>query len=118
MKLKELIDKQISADRRRGFPVEFGSDAERHAQISKDLIGLFGEIGEFANLAKKVGLRLEHPAYIGPSLDEANSLLREELADATIYIMRLSAILESDLEQDILNKMAQNDARYRPLESE
>jgi NTP pyrophosphatase (non-canonical NTP hydrolase) len=51
-------------------------------------------------------------------LDEARGWLREELADAVIYIMRLSAILGADLEQDILDKMAQNDARYRPLESE
>lgn len=118
MEFKELIDKQISADRRRRFPVEFDSDAERHAQLSKDLIGLFGEIGEFANLVKKVGLRLEHTAYCGPDLDEARGWLREELADAAIYIIRLSAILGADLERDILDKMAQNDERYRPLESD
>jgi NTP pyrophosphatase (non-canonical NTP hydrolase) len=117
MQLKEIVAMQLAADRRRGFPVEFDTDAERHAQISKDLIGLLGEIGEFANLVKKVGLRLDLQGYSGPSLNEASGELCEELADATIYIMRLSAIMGADLEQEVLAKMARNDIRYRSLES-
>jgi NTP pyrophosphatase (non-canonical NTP hydrolase) len=118
MHLSVIIEKQIAADRRRGFPVDFETDAERHAQLSKDLVGLLGEIGEFANLVKKIGLRLDLPKYIGPSLDEASDALREELADATIYIMRLATILKADLEHDILTKMAYNDKRYSSLETD
>jgi NTP pyrophosphatase (non-canonical NTP hydrolase) len=118
MQLSALVNKQITADRRRGFAVDFGTDAERHAQLVRDLVGLMGEIGEFANLVKKVGLRLEHPQYDGPTLEEANGDLREEVADAMIYIMRLSVIIGADLEQDVLAKMARNDIRYRSLEAE
>lgn len=118
MELKILVERQISADRRRGFPVEFATNEDRHAQLAKDLVGLLGEIGEFANLVKKASLKLDHPSYDGPSLDEASGRLREELADALIYIIRLSAIIGGDLEQDVLATMAHNDNRYRSLEIE
>lgn len=116
MDLSAIVARQIGADERRGFPVHFGSDAERHDQLIRDLVGLMGEIGEFANELKKVGLGLSNPKYAGPTLDKAAPHLREELADAAIYLFRLTAILGGDLEQDILAKMNANDDRYRQLE--
>jgi NTP pyrophosphatase (non-canonical NTP hydrolase) len=118
MQLKAIIDRQIAADKRRGFPVVFDTDTRRHAQLSADLVGLVGEIGEFANLVKKVGLRITRPGYDGPSLQDASGKLREELADAIIYIIRLAAILGADLEQDLLAKMERNDIKYRPIETD
>jgi len=116
MELSVLINKQISADEQRGFPVNFETDAERHNQLMRDLIGLVGEMGEFADLLKKVGLTFSTPGYVGPSLVEAAPRLRSELADVAIYLFRLSRILEGDLEQEILQKMKVNDERYRYLE--
>lgn len=115
MELSELIGRQLSSDRRRGFLVDFATDADRLRQIEEDLIGLFGEVGEFANLIKKVRLSQDHVDYAGPQLDEASHALRVELADAAIYIFRLSAMLGGDLEQDILAKMDLNDVRYGKL---
>ena len=115
MQLSELIHKQVAADRKRGLFSDLDSDLNRHDQLSKDLVGLIGEIGEFANVLKKVGLKLEHPKYEGPTLREARAQLREELADSLIYLLRLSAILDSDLENDVLQKMEVNDARYSHL---
>jgi NTP pyrophosphatase (non-canonical NTP hydrolase) len=116
MELSALVGNQISADRRRGFQVDFDSDAERVAQLEKDLIGLLGEVGEFANVLKKVRLAITHAGYEGPSLGEATPGLREELADALIYLMRLSVILGGNLETDTVDKMKVNDSRYGPLE--
>lgn len=116
MDLSAIVARQIDADERRGFPVRFGSDAERHDQLVRELVGLVGEVGEFANELKKVGLGFSNPKYIGPTLGEAAPHLREELADAAIYLFRLSTILGGDLEQDILSKMNVNDERYRDLE--
>ena len=117
MHLNELVEKQIRADKNRGFLTDLHTNAERYEQLSKDLLGLLGEIGEFANVVKKVGLKLDHSKYDGPSLSEATSHLREELADSLIYIMRLSFILNADLEREVLNKMNINDARYRSLDA-
>jgi NTP pyrophosphatase (non-canonical NTP hydrolase) len=116
MELAQLISLQIERDRRRGFPVDFTTDAERQAQLMRDLVGIVGEVGEFANLLKKVELAQNKDAYVGPSLDEATPQLREELADVSIYLFRLSALLGVDLERAILEKMNVNDARYRDLE--
>ena len=116
MDLSEIVQRQIEADEKRGFSVKFSSDSMREEQLTRDTVGLIGEVGEFANLLKKVGLALNTTGYVGPSLSEASHDLREELADATIYIMRLSTILDGNLEQDILEKMKKNDDRYSILE--
>lgn len=115
MELSKLIQRQLLSDRRRGFLVDFETDADRLRQIEEDLIGLFGEVGEFANLIKKVRLSQDHADYSGPQLDEVSHPLRIELADAAIYIFRLSAILGGNLEDDILEKMNLNDVRYGKL---
>lgn len=116
MNLAELIDQQIERDRRRGFPVDFDQEKERVDQMMRDLVGLLGEVGEFANLLKKVGLGQTTPRYAGPKLIDVKSALREELADAAIYVFRLATILGADLEQDVVEKMRKNDERYRSLD--
>lgn len=116
MQLSEIIKKQIDADTRRGFPTSFHNERDLQDQLMRDLVGLVGEVGEFADLLKKVGLVLSTPGYRGPSLAEAAPQLRSELADVAIYLFRLSAILDSDLESDILRKMKVNDERYQYLE--
>lgn len=118
MDLKEIVERQISADQKRGFPVEFMDDRERYDQILKELVGLIGEIGEFANVVKKIGLGLDNPKYSGPAFESVDSELREEIADSMIYIMRISAIIGANLQEDILKKMKYNEKRYRSLERE
>ncbi len=116
MQLADLIAMQIDADERRGFPVTFDSDHNRIDQLMKDLVGLVGEVGEFADLLKKVGLQSSNPRYIGPSLADAKPQLCSELADVAIYLFRLSMILGTDLENDVLKKMEVNLERYKYLE--
>lgn len=116
MDLSAIVKRQIDADERRGFKIHFDSEGERHDQLTRDLVGLVGEVGEFANELKKVSLTLSTPGYAGPTLADATPHLREELADAAIYLFRLSTILGGDIETDILAKMSINDTRYRELE--
>lgn len=116
MDLSAIAKKQIDSDERRGFPVRFETENEQYSQIINDLVGLVGEVGEFANEIKKVGLGLTNPNYKGPTLQDISPHLREELADVAIYVIRLSALLDVDLEQSILSKMEINDERYRDLE--
>lgn len=116
MDLSALISEQIERDRRRGFAVDFDNDRAREDQLMHDLVGLFGEVGEFSNLLKKVVLARTTDGYVGPTLGDATPALREELADAAIYMFRLVTILGGDFEQDILAKIDRNDERYGDLD--
>jgi NTP pyrophosphatase (non-canonical NTP hydrolase) len=116
MNLSDLVRRQVSADRRRGFRVDFEDESDRIMQLERDLVGMLGEVGEFANVLKKVRLAVTHPGYEGPSLEQAAPGLREELADTLIYLIRLSFILGGDLENDLIEKMKTNETRYGSLE--
>jgi deoxycytidine triphosphate deaminase len=116
--LASLTRRQVDADRLHGFPVDLPDDEARCNQLSKDLIGLMGEIGEFANELKKVELAITQPSYAGPPLVAAEPALRTELADAQIYLLRLAHLLRVDLEEAVLEKMRLNDERYAYLRKE
>jgi NTP pyrophosphatase (non-canonical NTP hydrolase) len=116
MDLAALMKIQVTADEKRGFPVRFGGDRERVTQLMKDLVGLFGEIGELSNLIKKIDIKLDRAAYDGPSFAESRDQLREELIDSFIYLLRLGAILEIDIEAEFLKKIHANQERYKSLE--
>jgi NTP pyrophosphatase (non-canonical NTP hydrolase) len=118
MDLRQISELQIKLDEQHGFPVHFASGKEKYDQLTKDLVGLFGEIGEFANVVKKINIKLDRPdAYI-LELTEAETMLSEELVDSLIYIIRIGAILEIDLQKEILRKIQLNKARYAPLKHE
>ncbi len=68
MNLNSLVERQVRSDRRRGFVVDFETRSEQLSILEGDLVGLMGEIGEFANLLKKVRLKHSHRGYSGPSL--------------------------------------------------
>ncbi|RUP04298.1 MAG: nucleotide pyrophosphohydrolase [Mycobacterium sp.] len=93
-------------------------DEMRRAQLANDLVGLIGEVGEFANLLKKVHLGSTRPGYGAPSLVEATPELRLELADAQIYMLRLAHLLRVDLTEAVLEKMRTNDERYGHLDQQ
>jgi NTP pyrophosphatase (non-canonical NTP hydrolase) len=113
--LAGLARRQIDADRAHGFPTDPLDDEGRRNQLFKDLVGLMGEIGEFANLLKKVDLATTQPGYEGPSLAAADAELRMELADAQIYMLRLAHLLRADLAEAVAKKMRINDERYAHL---
>ncbi|ESX16691.1 hypothetical protein X766_21770 [Mesorhizobium sp. LSJC255A00] len=113
--LASLMRRQIDADRAHGFPVDVSDDEARRGQLFKDLAGLVGEVGEFANLLKKVDLAITQPGYEGPSLAAAENELRMELADAQIYVLRLAHLLRVDLGKAVSEKIQINDQRYSHL---
>jgi NTP pyrophosphatase (non-canonical NTP hydrolase) len=110
-----LCRMQISEDEKRGFRVKFDTEQQTHVQLIKDLVGLFGEVGEFSDLAKKVGLKLDQPRYDGPTLVESRARLGKELGDILIYTMRLAAILDIDLERIVIETIHRNKSRYAYL---
>lgn len=67
---------------------------------------LSGEVGEFCNVLKKI--------YRGDfSLSEAKPKLSEELADAFIYLIKISNQLNIDIELEVLNKIEKNKTRFQ-----
>ena len=115
MELKDIIDKQLAMDEKHGFPVKFESLPKKYNQLNKDLVGLFGEIGEFSNVVKKINLKLDRGEAYDFDLAGGEALLKEELVDTFIYIIRISQIIGIDLEAETLGKIDFNERRYAKL---
>ncbi|MFP2505978.1 hypothetical protein [Buttiauxella gaviniae] len=114
MNINDLREIQINQDKKIGFDVTFTSNEDKYEQITKDLVGLFGEIGEFSNIVKKINIQLTNNAY-NFNIDDAEIHLREEWVDTFIYLLRISAILGIDIESETLKKMKFNNTRYENL---
>lgn len=115
MDLRQISELQIKMDTLHGFPVQFEDTREKYDQLTKDLVGLFGEIGEFSNIVKKINIKLDRPDAYSLGVHEAEIMLGEELVDSLIYIIRIGAILGIDLQAEILKKIQLNESRYAPL---
>lgn len=101
MTLNELSAQAI-ANSRRWFPKLHTSTWD---QVQHFMLGLCGEVGEAANLVKKVNRGDKHLSAILPDL----SL---ELADIITYTLDLAACLNIDLDQAITEKVAICEERW------
>lgn len=115
MELKDLIAKQLEQDELHGFKWSFDNDAELYSQVTKDLVGMLGEIGELANIVKKANIKIERDEVYNFDMSAARKDMGEELADTFIYLIRLAAMLNTDLETELLNKIEYNKKRYARL---
>lgn len=68
-------------------------------------VALAGEVGEFANVTKKI-------ARGDFKLEEAKRELGDELADVFIYVIKLADQLGIDLEAAYRKKLAYNEERF------
>ncbi|EPG6796960.1 hypothetical protein NUN95_001507 [Klebsiella aerogenes] len=117
MNIKKLRELQIKQDEQIGFNVKFNSINDKYDQITKDLVGLFGEIGEFSNIVKKINLKISNNNYEF-DIVQAESHLKEEWVDSFIYLLRISAILGIDIEIETLKKMEYNSGRFKNLKKQ
>lgn len=115
MNIDDLRKIQIKLDKEIGFPVDFSDEKSKYNQITKDLVGLFGEIGEFSNIVKKINIKNEKKSDYDLDIDLAEELLKEEWVDCFIYLLRLSAILDINIEEAVLEKIKRNNVRYDKL---
>jgi NTP pyrophosphatase (non-canonical NTP hydrolase) len=115
MELNQIVELQVKLDALHGFPVKFPTEGEKYAQLTKDLVGLFGEIGEFSNIVKKINIKLDRPTEYEINVVDPEARLREELVDSLIYIIRIGAILDIDLQAAVLDKIRSNSIRYEQL---
>lgn len=113
MDFQEMIEKQRNFDLENGFILTKKPLMSKYNQISHELIGLIGEIGELANIVKKINLLIDNGIEIKPdTVHEKEDGIREELIDAFIYLIRISDIFELDLEKDYLEKLEKNIEKY------
>ena len=117
MNLNDLVGMQVVMDESHGFPVNFKDNADKYRQLTKDLVGLFGEVGEFSNIVKKININIDRPKDYPVDLGEAEDNLKMELIDSLIYIIRIGAILKIDLEAELLKTIKKNEVRYEKLRS-
>lgn len=111
MDIKQLRKIQISQDEELGFSLEFKDQKSKYDQLTKELVGLFGEIGEFSNIVKKINLKLEYENYKF-DIETAKEGLAEEFVDSLIYLLRISEILNIDIEKETIKKIKKNRERY------
>ena len=117
MEIKKLAQIQKEFDAKHGWILESNSSKAKLEMINKDLIGLFGEIGEFANLIKKLNIEMEKSENtLDSRFSDAQNSLNEEIIDSFIYLFRIATHLDLDIEDVYLNKLAVNREKYRKYE--
>ncbi len=70
------------------------------------LVCIFGEIGEFANIVKKI----KRGDF---DLSEKEDELSDELADIFIYLLKISNQMDIDLEKAFFEKLEKNKIRFQ-----
>jgi len=114
MDFQEIICKQRSFDLEHGFRITRSPMIAKYNQVSHELIGLIGEIGELANIVKKLNVLIDNGMDINiETVSEKEANIHEELVDVFIYLIRISDIFELDLEKEYLKKMIKNIEKYR-----
>ena len=118
MDLTKLISIQNKFDKEHGWSLESGELSELLNWLHKDLVGLLGELGEFANHLKKITLVHEKPDIEKSAklLEGFKENLSEELVDSLIYIMRIASHLGVDIEGEYLKKLNFNKSKYKDYE--
>ena len=107
MNLSELIARQNDFDKahesRKPFFVSIGEN--NLEDLEHLVVCLVGEVGEFANILKKV-------VRGDLSFEAARPSLSEELADVFIYLVKIASQTDIDLEASFLKKLDINKMRF------
>ena len=113
MDLKDLVSSQRAFDKRHGWTPAPNDPRAICSYMTKDLVGLLGEIGEFANLVKKLDLIADDEAVLAKAMSDSSDMLEDELIDTLIYVLRLASHLDVDLEAAYNRKRDINEQRFK-----
>lgn len=111
MTLRELADFQEEFDSRHEGYFRWNSKVtdENIELLEFLMLSLTGEVGETANIIKKI-IRGDF------TLTEKKNELQEEVADMFIYLLKLSYQMDIDLEEVYFTKMKKNQERFQKYE--
>lgn len=87
-------------------------DWERFHSPKNLAMALSGEVGELLELFQWLTEEASHEVGRNPATARP---VRDELADVLIYLVRLAAVLEVDLDEAVRSKLATNAVKY-PVE--
>lgn len=113
MTLQELIELQQEFDSNHSGNFKWNTKVtdSNIEMLEFLLVSLTGEVGETANIVKKI-VRGDF------KLVEKKQDIQEELADVFIYLLKLSYQLEIDLEKAYMEKMEKNRERFLKYEKQ
>lgn len=111
MTLKELAEFQKDFDSKHEGRFNWSSEVtdENLELLEFLMVSLTGEVGETANIIKKI-VRGDF------CLDEKKDDLKEEIADIFIYLLKMSYQMGIDLEEAYFTKMKKNQKRFQKYE--
>jgi len=107
MDLSQLIEIQSAFDKSHAglepFFVPISSSNPR--DLEHLIVCMCGELGEFANVTKKI-------VRGDLTFEAAGPMLREELTDIFIYLLKVAGQTGIDLEKSYLEKLEKNKVRF------
>lgn len=112
MDLEKLVEIQIEFSRRK-FPRFWRIDDERDLALRLEYLtnALAGEVGEAANLVKKV-VRSVVYGHGDLRLEDVRREVEEEITDVFIYVLTIAGLLGMDLEKAYFEKLEKNEKRF------
>ncbi|MFZ8809628.1 MAG: MazG nucleotide pyrophosphohydrolase domain-containing protein [Pyrobaculum sp.] len=112
MDLTKLVEIQIAFSREK-FPTFWDIKTEQDLALRLEYLtnALAGEVGEVANLVKKV-VRSVVYGRGDLRLDNVRQELAEEIADVFTYLLTIAGLLGLDLEKTYLQKLEKNRKRF------
>ena len=107
MELKELKKIQTDFSKSRDWHWHHADNEEELITHLKYMaVAIAGEVGEFANLVKKVMRQKEE---MNVSMKDH---MKEEITDIFIYCLLISNLLDMDLETEYFKKLEKNKQRF------
>ena len=93
---------------------DFATERDWNQYLSpKNLVmALTGEVGELCEIFQRLSEEASRSVATQP---ETATAVREELADVTLYLVRLASVLGVDLNEAVTHKLQKNAANY-PVE--
>jgi NTP pyrophosphatase (non-canonical NTP hydrolase) len=110
--LAKLVEIQTAFSREK-FPTFWDIKTEQDLALRLEYLtnALAGEVGEVANLVKKV-VRSVVYGRGDLRLDDVKQELAEEIADVFTYLLTIAGLLGLDLEKTYLQKLEKNRKRF------
>jgi len=102
--MKKILDRLEDFDKRHGWDGynNIKDNKERLNLLQEDILNLLGELGELANEVKKCR---RDDVY-------NQEKLNEETIDVFIFLLKITKILDIDIEEEFNKKMDLNEKRF------